>query len=326
MTAYPKDAILAITYRCDARCEMCNIWKLDPQEGLSIDDYLKIPSSLEDINISGGEAFLRRDIIDIIKAVNDKAGGPRIVISTNGFRTDRIIRAMEDLRRTIPGIGIGVSLDGIGEVHDKIRGIKGAFEKARETLEQLRSRRFTNVRIGFTAMNENVGELKKVYDLACSMGFQFTTTVAQNSDIYFSTQENSEVDDSSLHDALGYIIKKELMSYHPKRWARAFFESGTLVFNKEKKRILECLAGRDFFYLAPEGLVYPCLTIPTPMGNLKEESFEQIWESEKAEEVRSQIKGCEKCWMICSSRTSIKKNAARIAGWITREKIKSHLK
>ena len=179
---YPKDAILALTYRCDARCQMCNIWQMKPQENLSIDDYAKVPSTLRDINISGGEAFMRKDLVDIVKTVHQKCKNPRIVISTNGFRTEQIVTKMDELRKTIPNIGVGVSLDGIGEVHDKIRGIPKAFDKATTTLKALKERGFTNVRIGFTAMNDNHGEMQKVYDLATSMGFQFATTVAQNSE------------------------------------------------------------------------------------------------------------------------------------------------
>ncbi|HEX6791980.1 MAG TPA: radical SAM protein [Candidatus Krumholzibacteria bacterium] len=322
---YPTDAIIALTYRCDARCEMCNIWQLKPQEFLSIDDYAGVPSSLKDINISGGEAFMRSDVVDIVKVIHAKCENPRIVVSTNGFRTAQIVAAMEELRRTIPNIGIGVSLDGIGETHNRIRGVKHAWENAMSTLKQLRERGFTNIRIGFTAMNENIGEMRQVYDLACEMGVQFTTAVAQNSDIYFSTQVNTDVKPDTLHDALGYVMKHELMSYHPKRWLRAYFESGTLVFNREKKRLLECRAGIDFFYLAPEGIVYPCLTIPSPMGDLKGTSFEDVWESEAAARVRREIAGCEQCWMICTARSELKKNLPRALGWIAREKVKSHL-
>jgi len=321
---YPTDAIIALTYRCDARCEMCNIWQLKPQEFLSIDDYAKVPSSLKDINVSGGEAFMRKDVVDIVKVIHQKCGDPRIVVSTNGFRTAQIIAAMEELRKTIPNIGIGVSLDGIGETHNRIRGVKYAWENATETLRQLRERGFTNIRIGFTAMNENVHEMRRVYDMACEMGIQFTTTVAQNSDIYFSTQVNTDVAPDNLYDALGYVMKGELLSYHPKRWLRAYFESGTLVFNREKRRILECRAGIDFFYLAPEGVVYPCLTIPSPMGDLKGRSFESVWESAQSAQVRREIAGCEQCWMICTARSELKKNLPRALGWIAREKLRSH--
>jgi MoaA/NifB/PqqE/SkfB family radical SAM enzyme len=321
----PTDAIIALTYRCDARCEMCNIWQLKPQEYLSIDDYGKVPESLRDINISGGEAFMRKDMVDIVKVVYQKCHRPRIVISTNGFRTAQIIAAMEELRKTIPNIGIGVSLDGIGETHNRIRGVAHAWENASATLQQLKERGFTNVRIGFTAMNENVHEMRAVYDYAGEMGFQFTTAVAQNSEIYFSTQVNQNVADDRLYDALGYVMKHELMSYHPKRWLRAYFESGTLVFNQEKRRILACRAAIDFFYLAPEGVVYPCLTIPSPMGDLKGRSFESVWGSEQAEAVRREVAGCEQCWMICTARSELKKSLPRALGWIAREKLRSHL-
>ncbi|HXV14600.1 MAG TPA: SPASM domain-containing protein, partial [Candidatus Krumholzibacteria bacterium] len=78
------------------------------------------------------------------------------------------------------------------------------------------------------------------------------------------------------------------------------------------------------FYLAPEGIVYPCLTIPSPMGDLKGRSFEDLWESPEADTVRRQIDGCEQCWMICTARSSLKKNLPRALGWIAREKFRAH--
>jgi len=322
---YPTDAIIAVTYRCDARCEMCNIWQLKPQEFLSVDDYAKVPSTLKDINISGGEAFMRKDIVDIVKVIHQKCDNPRIVVSTNGFRTEQILDGMEELRKTIPNIGIGVSLDGIGETHNRIRRIKDAWPRAVATLEGLKERGFTNIRIGFTAMNENAHEMSRVYDFACEMGVEFTTAVAQNSEIYFSTQVNQEVKDDDLHSALGYVMREELMSYHPKRWLRAYFENGTLIFNRDKHRLLKCRAGIEFFYLAPEGVVYPCLTIPSPMGDLKTNTFEEVWEAHQAGRVRGEIDGCEECWMICTARSGLKKSLPRAFGWIVKEKIKAHM-
>lgn len=322
---YPTDAIVAVTYRCDARCQMCNIWQLKPQEFLSVDDYARLPDSLRDINVSGGEAFLRRDIVDIVRAIHAAAPRARIVISTNGFRTKAILDAMEALRRDIPDIGIGVSLDGIGETHNRIRGIPDAWQRATATLHGLRERGFTNVRIGFTAMNDNVHEMRAVYDYACELGVQFTTTVAQNSEIYFSTAANESVRSDALYDALGYVMRRELLSYHPKRWLRAWFERGTLTFNREGRRPLACRAGYEFFYLAPEGIVYPCLTIPSPMGELRGHSFREVWESERADRVRAEIAGCEACWMICTARSALKKRVPGALGWVAREKLRAHL-
>jgi radical SAM protein with 4Fe4S-binding SPASM domain len=88
---------------------------------------------------------------------------------------------------------------------------------------------------------------------------------------------------------------------------------------------LKCSAGIDFFYLAPEGIVYPCLTVPSVMGDLKEQTFEEIWESGKADEVRREIDGCEKCWMICTARSALVRNMPKALSWIAVEKAKRHL-
>ena len=77
---------------------MCNIWQLKPQEFLSVADYEKVPSTLNDINISGGEAFMRDDVVDIVKVISQKCNEPRIVVSTNGFRTEKILAAMEEAK------------------------------------------------------------------------------------------------------------------------------------------------------------------------------------------------------------------------------------
>jgi hypothetical protein len=61
------------------------------------------------------------------------------------------------------------------------------------------------------------------------------------------------------------------------------------------------------------------------MGDLKGNSFETVWESAPAAQVRREIDGCEQCWMICTARSELKKNLPRALGWIAREKVRSHL-
>jgi len=62
------------------------------------------------------------------------------------------------------------------------------------------------------------------------------------------------------------------------------------------------------------------------MGDLKGSSFEEVWESDQADKVREQIDGCEECWMICTARSTLKKNIHKAMGWIAKEKVKSHLR
>jgi MoaA/NifB/PqqE/SkfB family radical SAM enzyme len=315
----PLDAVIAVTYRCDSRCNMCNIWQLPPGKEMAPEDYMRIPSTLNDVNLTGGEPFLREDIVEIAGTIYERCGGPRIVISTNGFQHRRILHAAPALMKIGRKVGIAVSLDGIGEMHDGIRGIEGGFDKVIETLKQVGKLGYKNVRVAFTAQRENVKHLGAVYDLSRQFGFQFTTSVAQNSDFYFSTDENQKVEPERLRDELKYVMRKELISLSPKRWLRSYFYSGVLQYNDMGSRVLGCRAGRDSFFLDPEGNVFPCLTLERKMGNLFENSFDEIWSGEAAGGARKAVDSCSMpCWMICTARTSMKRRPDRPAGWILR--------
>ncbi len=76
----PVDALLAVTYRCNARCVMCGIWKSDPCSETPAETYRKLPSTLRDINLSGGEPFLRDDLA-AIHAIK----GSGVINDTNGL-------------------------------------------------------------------------------------------------------------------------------------------------------------------------------------------------------------------------------------------------
>lgn len=94
-----------VTYRCNARCSMCNRYKAPskPEEEISLDTIKKLPK-MYFTNITGGEPFIRTDLKDIVRELYKKSD--RIVISTNGFFTDRIV----DLCKEFPNIGMEGSL------------------------------------------------------------------------------------------------------------------------------------------------------------------------------------------------------------------------
>jgi len=298
---------------------MCNIWQLTPGEEMASDEYRKLPGTLRDVNVTGGEPFLRDDIVEIVRIINEVCGRPRIVVSTNGFERRRIMHAAPELMRLGRNVGLAVSLDGIGEKHDEIRGVEGGFEKALGTLKQLRTIGYRNVRVAFTAQRSNVKHLGAVYDLSRQFGYQFTTSVAQNSEFYFSTADNQTVDPLDLDGELRYVMRKELLSSSPKRWLRAYFYNGVLRYNVARERLLGCTAGSDSFFMDPAGSVYPCLTLDRPMGNLRASNFDAIWNSEKARAIRREVDSCRQpCWMICTARTAMLRRPIEPAKWIVR--------
>lgn len=322
-TNLPIDCVLAVTYRCNSRCTMCNIWKLKDTPELELDQYKKLPPTLRDINVSGGEPFLRQDIVELVKILHETCPRARIVISTNGYLADLIKEKMREILKIAPTAGVGISIDGIGEMHDKIRGIPGGFNLAAKTVKVLREEvGMKNLRLAFTVSKQNVEHLGKVYDLSRELGVQFTMALAQSSEFFFGGKQMEEAADANvLKDQFEYVIKQELRSWQPKRWVRAYFTKSLLDFAITGKQVLSSRAGTDFFFLDPFGNVYPSVVHNAIMGNLHDKNFEEIWNSPEAEVAREKVReGKLDVWMICTARTAIRRHPFKVGWWIVKSK------
>jgi MoaA/NifB/PqqE/SkfB family radical SAM enzyme len=320
----PTETIISVTNRCDARCTMCNIWRLNYDELLRPEDYRRsVPSGLRDVNITGGEALLRRDIEEVVEAIYESSGKARIIIATNGFRTKRTLATLERIASRVPRLGVGVSLDGDEATHDRMRGVHGAYRRAIATIRSLHSVGVSDVRIGFTATPENIHQLNMVYELSRELGVEFAATIAQNSQIYYSTGANQRICPSVVQQHFGALIGRRLAGPSIKEWIRGHFDNGVIHFAENGERQLPCTAGSDFFFIAPNGDLYPCLTIPTAIGNLRERSFADLWCSEEAQQIRRQVSGCRQCWMVCTARAQIARHPVAVGSWVMRQQTKA---
>ena len=163
-----------VTYRCNARCSMCNRYKAPskPEEEISIETIKKLPK-MYFTNITGGEPFIRTDIKDIVRELYKKSD--RIVISTNGFFTDRIV----DLCKEFPQIGIRISIE----------GLENGYQRGYQTLKKLREMGMTDVGFGMTVQDKNAPDLVPLYKLSDEMGMEFATASLHNS-FYFVEAKN----------------------------------------------------------------------------------------------------------------------------------------
>ena len=319
----PVDAVVAVTYRCNARCAMCGIWQTEPCAEFAPELCRKLPATLRDINLTGGEPYLREDLPAVHAACREAAPRAQTVISTNGILTDRIIAATREMVRTETRLGVAVSIDGPAEVHDRIRGVKGVFAKAMRTLKQLQDAGVTNLRLAFTAGPENTAYLSEVYALARENDVQFTCAVAHSSEHYFhSPAAGKELPLDKLREQFLGPMRNELRTLSPKRWARAYFMRGQYEFAAGRGRLLPCRAGLDHFFMDPRGEIYTCNAAPYAMGNLSEAEFDAVWESGRADSARGQAAQCEHgCWMVCTARTAIKAGWARVLCWALKSKL-----
>lgn len=323
-TPTPTDATVAVTYKCNSKCNMCNIWQRTTNQEIDAEVYSKLPTSLNTINLTGGEPFLIPNLYEIVKVFHDLSD-PRMVISSNGFLTKSIESQMQYIHNDFKKVGVGISIDGIGKTHDKIRGIPGGFKKAIKTVEVLKDLGIKDLRIAMTVGDSNANEIEAVYDLSNELGVEFSLAVVHNSDVYFKKDNNKLNNVEITKNGLETIMKKEFKTRDSKRWFRGFFYQG--LINKitgNTKRILNCDAGESFFFLDPYGNLYPCNILDKPFGNIVNTSFNDLWVSKKGNEIRKFTNTCPmNCWMVCTAKATIQKNLLSILPWIAKKKLQN---
>lgn len=287
-------------------------------------EYQRLPSSLLDINISGGEPFLRTDLVEIIKVMKKACPHAVFNISTNGFLVDTIKQVLPKILAIAPDAGISISVDGIGQMHEKVRRVPNAWPKVLETIRFCRDvLKMKNVKLAFTMNELNYRQLIRAYDWSHRLGIQFTMAVAHSSDNFFSKDNELKIPSVELDAQFGYVIKKLLQSLKPMNWARAYFVDGLYKIALGQKRPLEPFAGEDFFYLDPKGDLYPSVIDTVIMGNIQDyKHFEPLWYSEQAHQARAAVQGFESnYWMVCTARTAIQRNPLKVANWIFKNKL-----
>ena len=314
------EAAVITTYRCIQKCTMCHIWKFPtkPEEEFAPSLLEKLPR-LSFCNITGGEPFLRKDLFDIVAILKRKAR--RLVISTNGYLTEDILRLAGHHR----DIGIRISLEGLPAVNEALRGTTDGFDSGLRTLLALKKLGLKDIGFATTVSDQNHADLLKLFHLAKRLGVEFATAVVHNS-FYFHTAENELRDKEKVAGSFRNLVKELLRSKRMKDWYRAYFNHGLIEYIQDHQRLLPCPAGSDVFFLDPWGEIYPCNGLEEKvwlesLGNLHQHSFKDIWTSEKTAAIRSKVRTCPKnCWMIGTASPAMKKRLWKPTLWILRNK------
>lgn len=306
-----------VTYRCNARCTMCNRYKCPskPDEEISLETIKKLPK-MYFTNITGGEPFIREDLPEIVRELYKKSD--RIVISTNGFFTDRIIKLCEEF----PNVGIRISIEGLEETNNKIRGLDDGFNKGYSTLKKLVEMKHPDVGFGMTVQDANAKDLVSLYDLSNELDMEFATASLHNS-FYFVEAKNIIKDRMMVAKEFEDLVNKLLHSNSPKKWFRAYFNHGLINYIFGQKRLLPCDMAFDTFFIDPYGDVMPCNGTKDKqvMGNLNDCTWDELWNSEQAEKVRNVVRHCDRnCWMIGSVSPAMHKYIWKPAWWVIKHK------
>ena len=232
-----------VTYRCNARCSMCNRYKAPSraEEEISIETIKKLPR-MYFTNITGGEPFIRTDLKDIVRELYKKSD--RIVISTNGFFTDRIV----DLCKEYPEIGIRISIEGLEQTNNEIRGLQNGYQRGYQTRKMLREMGMKDVGFGMTVQDKNAPDLVPLYRISNEMGMEFATASLHNS-FYFVEAKNIIHNRPMVAKKFENLINKLPRGNSPQTRFRPYFNHGLIYYISTQPRLVPCARGFDTFFV-----------------------------------------------------------------------------
>lgn len=322
----PITLTFSVTAACQSLCKTCQIGKLyreNPErakDDLRLDEIEKIFRSIGHVyffNVSGGEPFLRADLPEIIQLAIAHLS-PRIVhIPTNAIATRKIeksvikILSIMDRQATNVPLTIKPSIDGIGPIHDSIRGVKGNFKKLRQTIEMLKAiekkhSRF-HLELGTVVSNFNINHLGEIEDFVHGLGVEsYRNEIAEQREEFFNIGDAITPGGDVYEQLMERFKEKIKKNIHKKKRLARITESLRLVYYdlvgdimKQETQSIPCFGGISNAHLNYNGELWPCCVLgyKKPMGNLRQSGydFKSIWVSEKAHQVRTYIKA-KQCW------------------------------
>jgi len=300
----PRWLWFEVTDRCNSRCIHCAIWRKKPTKDVLTPEEIEKTLSdrlfrdVECILNAGGEPTLRRDFNEIILAEHKALPKARLTLSTNGLLPERAIDTVEFAIQHNINIGVGISLDAVGEKHDLIRGVKGNFEKVDWLSHKLvaLSKKYGNEKIssifGFTLSDQTLPFLEDVKAYAKNLGIELLVQWYSQSSFYDNIGEDLATNNGSMVEAvqsLPYPILREL-------W---------LKWLAGKPIKFHCFAMDTFCALRCNGDVVPCLSLwDVKAGNVRENSPTALWHDFEAKKARGIVKNCQGCLNSWGTRWS----------------------
>ena len=323
----PLQFIFFITSRCNLNCQHCfyaeNLNKLNKE--LSVKEIEKISQGMDELlwfSMTGGEPFLRKDIEQIAEIFYHNNKFNFLTIPTNGLLQDSIIQSVSKICKKCKHahIIVYVSIDGLENTHNRIRGSFDSFKKAIGTIRELKKikKDFKNFNVGTTTIC-NAENQKEMKDLALFLRHEVkpdnivigmirgkprdSPLGAVDLKHYFDfvrvQEEGWSTGDLAYFNCFGrfFLQRKELLQ---KRIISTIF--------RENKYVIPCLSGNISCVMSETGDLYPCEILNKKIGNIRNANygFKKLWYSDKAEELRKFIKDT-KCYCTyeCALTTNI---------------------
>jgi Fe-coproporphyrin III synthase len=325
----PLKLRIGLTNRCNAKCMMCNIWKMVDNtapflpEELSVEEIdtiltrnTRFLSNLNHISLTGGEPTLRRDFVDIWRVLHRHFPDTGMSFNSNGFSTQKLMGFVDEILRFHERLTVMISLDGFGENHDRVRGMRNVFPhvlKSLESLVQLREGQpWMKVELNYVLTPLNVDDCLEVYRWCKASRVSFNPIYAIQGELY----DNEDDDNVSL--------TQDARRHYVEHFTRILADDDSLQTREildqlvDRPRDFDCWAGRTMFLIEENGRVFPNGGCPSDfaLGNLRDfdYSFEALLAGDQARRVLAGTNKCRLCRLSCETMTTLQHPEA-LAGY-----------
>lgn len=314
----PSMVTFIVTWRCNLRCFMCDVWKktdhddMSPAEAGAI--FKQFPA-LDTLRLTGGEPFLRRDFDELVGSILEVVDPTVVHLTTAGVMYERIVNFVKTFGSR--KLHLKVSVDAVGDRHDEIRGYRGLYNKSLRTLRtlaELREQYGFYLGVNQTISDRNWDHIVPLREAMGELGIPVHYAIATDHYTLYrmnTSKENEKPDMRSVSmsdftpEQLQYIFdqldRRDAIHDVPEWIVQRYYLHGL------KNRLLKgiespkpsCIELFNHMRLMPNGDVMTCVYYPNVVGNLRRQSLRDVWFGEEIKPQREIVKKCGGCWAGC---------------------------
>jgi len=335
----PEELHLELTHRCNLKCVMCEHWEIEHKDPGSVARELNLAElrrivdgsrklgKIKTVVVTGGEPWLRADIVEVLAWLSARFPDASIVALTNFWNTGHLRLKLSELRaRGVKNLKLGSSLDGLEAVHDAVRGQPGAFAGLVRTVSAARAE-FPEYPFGFTftIVPANAHQVHSAYrfvtdELRSGFGAQWAVQTEGIAPLAWKPARKKAalrgIGDVILDLCRRHAAFERVRSPEAEDgtwdwlWSELLYWRWLEEYGRAPRRFeffLRCTSGERHVMMDPEGSVFFCpVNRARPIGDAKERPLDELWTGEKARAEREYVaSGKCHCWLRCVSTPAL---------------------